>query len=324
MKLWQKVSLTALIFVMLAIQLTQFLVLERSFENSIQRERQTAVAAHEALSASLSNHAAYERLKAGKLLLSTDEIAELLHSTVTADISTAAAITVRLNGNTVTSAGAGLFGGETNLLEDLAPSDAIDEGQTVICDVGGETYLVIASTVQLETMPYALYTAYDITDVYTTREQDLTSARTTGLLCGAAISAAMLVMVLIFLHPLKVSVQTIEAVANGNYSLRVHERGSAELRTLARSINNMSASIDEREQKLREIADSRKRFADSMAHEMKTPLTSILGFADILRIKSASPQNFCSSPRRTARSSTSPTSRPVSFSRTSPTRWRRS
>ena len=43
MKLWQKVSLTALIFVMLAIQLTQFLVLERSFENSIQRERQTAV-----------------------------------------------------------------------------------------------------------------------------------------------------------------------------------------------------------------------------------------------------------------------------------------
>lgn len=287
MKLWQKVSLTALIFVMLAIQLTQFLVLERSFENSIQRERQTAVAAHEALSASLSNHAAYERLKAGKLLLSTDEIAELLHSTVTADISTAAAITVRLNGNTVTSAGAGLFGGETSLLEDLAPSDAIDEGQTVICDVGGETYLVIASTVQLETMPYALYTAYDITDVYTTREQDLTSARTTGLLCGAAISAAMLVMVLIFLHPLKVSVQTIEAVANGNYSLRVPERGSAELRTLARSINNMSASIDEREQKLREIADSRKRFADSMAHEMKTPLTSILGFADILRIKSA-------------------------------------
>ena len=132
MKLWQKVSLTALIFVMLAIQLTQFLVLERSFENSIQRERQTAVAAHEALSASLSNHAAYERLKAGKLLLSTDEIAELLHSTVTADISTAAAITVRLNGNTVTSAGAGLFGGETSLLEDLAPSDAIDEGQGTI------------------------------------------------------------------------------------------------------------------------------------------------------------------------------------------------
>ena len=284
MKLWQKVSLTALVFVMLAIQLTQFLVLERSFENSIQRERQTAVSAHEALSASLSNHAAYERLKAGKLLLSTDEIAELLSSTVTADISTASAIAVLLNGSLVTSAGAGLFEDGTGLIEALAPGDAIDEGRSVIRDIDGATYLVIASTVQLETMPYALYTAYDISDVYATREQDLAAARTTGLVCGAAISAAMLVMVLI-------SVQTIEAVANGNYSLRVPEHGSAELRTLARSINNMSASIDEREQKLREIADSRKRFADSMAHEMKTPLTSILGFADILRIKSAVSDN---------------------------------
>ncbi len=286
MKLWQKVSLTALLFVMLAIQITQFLVLERSFENALLRERQTAVSAHEALSASLSNHAAYERLKAGKLLLSTDEIADLLTSTVTADISTASSIAVFLNETLVVCAGTTLFQEDLGLLSDLVPSGAIDEGKSVIRDVGGATYLIITSTVQLETMPYALYTAYDISDVYATREQDLDAACMIGLICGAAISAAMLVMVLIFLHPLKVSVQTIEAVAKGNYSLRVPEHGSSELKTLARSINDMSTSIDEREQKLREIADSRKRFADAMAHEMKTPLTSILGFADILRIKS--------------------------------------
>ena len=64
------------------------------------------------------------------------------------------------------------------------------------------------------------------------------------------------------------------------------EKGSSELKTLAHSINEMTASINEREEKLRGIAESRKRFADAMAHEMKTPLTSILGFADILRIKS--------------------------------------
>lgn len=287
MKLWQKVSLTALVFVMLAIQLIQFFMLERSFENSIAREQQTSVAAHEALSASLSNHAAYQRLKAGKLLLSTNEIADLLENTVSTDVSTAAAIVVLLNDEIVTSVGVDITGETESGLAGLTPSEEIDEGQMVIRDIDGATYLIIASAVQLETMPYVLYTAYDITDVYTTRAQDLASARTTGLICGAALSMAMLVMVLIFLHPLKVSVRTIGEIANGNYSLRVPERGSEELKTLARSINNMSASIDEREQKLQEIADSRKRFADSMAHEMKTPLTSILGFADILRIKSS-------------------------------------
>ena len=288
MKLWQKVSLTALVFVMLAIQLTQFLVLDRSFENAIARERKSAVSAHEALSASLSNHAAYQRLKSNKLLLSTDEIADLLQSTVTAEISTATAIVVLLNGETVTKAGADIFRSTAEFDPlTLMPDGETGEGKSVICTLDGAVYLLITSTVKLEMMPYTLYTAYDITDVYTLREQDFAAAGTTGLLCGTAISAVLLVLVWIFLHPLKVSVETIGEIANGNYSLRVPEHGSAELKTLAHSINSMSISIDEREQKLREIADSRKRFADSMAHEMKTPLTSILGFADILRIKSA-------------------------------------
>lgn len=283
MKLWQKVSLTALVFVMLAIQLTQFLVLENSFENAVEREKQTAAAAHEALSASLTNHAAYQRLKKSKLLLNTDEINDLLEKTVTADISTAASIVVLLHGELITEAGINLFG-YPGAFDGLTPDGEM--GRSVIRDVGDATYLIIASTVKLEMMPYTLYTAYDVTQLYTQRAQDLASARTTGLLCGAGISAAMLLLVWIFLHPLKVSVQTIGEIANGNYSLRVPEHGAQELRTLAHSINDMSSSIDEREQKLREIADSRKRFADSMAHEMKTPLTSILGFADILRIKS--------------------------------------
>lgn len=288
MKLWQKVSLTALVFVMLAIQLTQFITLEGSFANSIYRERQLAVSAHEALGASLSNHAAYQRLKARKLLLSTDEIADLLDSTVTADISTASAIAVLLNGETVAAAGVDILHSpaEFDPLA-LTPKKEIGEGKTVICDIGGRTYLVVASTVRLETMPYTLYTAHDVTEVYLTRERDLAFAGEYGLLFGTVISAALLLLVWLFLHPLKVSVQTIGEIADGNYSLRVPERGSMELKTLARSINHMSASIDEREQRLREIADSRKRFADSMAHEMKTPLTSILGFADILRIKSS-------------------------------------
>lgn len=96
----------------------------------------------------------------------------------------------------------------------LTPGEEVSEGKAVICDLDGSTYLMIASTVRLEMMPYVLYTAYDITDVYATREQDLSSARTTGLLCGTAISAALLMLVWIFLHPLKVSVRTIGEIAD--------------------------------------------------------------------------------------------------------------
>lgn len=290
MKLWQKISLIALAFVMLAIQLTQYVLLERSFENAVEREQQTASAAHEALSASLSNHAAYQRLKAGKLLLSTEEINELLQNTVTPGISTASSIYVLRGEEIITAAGTDIFSGASDFdLSRLTPDADAHTGFSVITEIDARPQLVIASNLKLETADYVLFTAYDISEIYNTRENELSSARRTGILCSAAISAVLFLFVWLSLHPLKTAVRTIREAANGNYSLRVPEKGSEELRTLARSINHMSASIDEREQKLREIAESRRRFADSMAHEMKTPLTSILGFADILRIQRTVP-----------------------------------
>jgi len=286
MRLWQKISLISLAFVMLAIQITQYTLLERSFKNSVQREKETAVAVHEALCASLSNHASYQRLKAEKILLSTTEIDELLSNTVTPEISAASSIHVLRDGEIVAIAGIDIFSGSLEFDLYQLTFDAVDNnGFSVITDIYSVPHLVVCSDVCIETVEYTLFTAYDISDIYITRDKEITSARLTSILYGAAISIVLFIFVWISLHPLKTAVHTIRAAANGNYNLRVSEKGSEEMRVLACSVNHMSASIDEREQKLMETADSRKRFADSMAHEMKTPLTSILGFADILRIQ---------------------------------------
>ena len=47
----------------------------------------------------------------------------------------------------------------------------------------------------------------------------------------------------------------------------------------------MADSIEENVTLLQETAENRKQFINNLSHEMKTPLTSILGFADIMRIK---------------------------------------
>lgn len=286
MKLWQKLSLIALIFVMFAVQLTQFNILYSYFGNSIAREVNFAASAHSALAASLSNHAAYERLKANTLFLSTDQLTDMLKDTITTDISTADAIEVKKGGKTITAVGTDILNGASYDLTSVTPNDAVTDGKTVIFDAGGKTYLMVVSIIKLEAMSYELRTAYDVTSVYREHEVSLNNARTWGLWCGGGISVLLLLSVLGFLRPLKRAVKTIGAAAAGDYTVRMPEKGSSELKTLAHSINEMTASIDEREEKLRGIAESRKRFADAMAHEMKTPLTSILGFADILRIKS--------------------------------------
>ena len=163
----------------------------------------------------------------------------------------------------------------------------VDNGTalSVIVDIDSIPHFVVCSEVRIEAVNYTLYTSYDISEIYSIREKELHFAKLAGILCGAALSVVLFLFVWRALKPMRTAIHTIQEAANGNYTLRLPEEGSEEMRVLAHNINHMTASIDEREQKLKEIADSRKRFADSMAHEMKTPLTSILGFADILRIQ---------------------------------------
>lgn len=79
------------------------------------------------------------------------------------------------------------------------------------------------------------------------------------------------------------SIKTINKIASGDYSLRVSTSGSEEFQQLANNVNSMAVSVEENYNRIESIAEDRKRFIDSLSHEMKTPLTSILGFADILR-----------------------------------------
>lgn len=252
-------------FVTLAVQLTQFYILDSHFRSAIAREVNSAASAHSALAASLSNHAAYERLKANTLFLSTEQLTDMLKDTITTDISTADVIEVKKGGKTITAVGTEVLDGASYDLASVKPNDAITDGKTVIFDAGEKTYLMVVSVIKLEAMSYELRTVYDVTNVYDEHDASLNNARLWGLCCGGGISVLLLISVLGFLRPLKRAVKTIGAAAAGDYTVRMPEKGSSELKTLAHSINEMTASINEREEKLRGIAESRKRFADAMA-----------------------------------------------------------
>lgn len=221
-----KISLIALVFVTLAVQLTQFYILDSHFRSAIAREVNSAASAHSALAASLSNHAAYERLKANTLFLSTDQLTDMLKDTITTDISTADVIEVKKGGKTITAVGTEVLDGASYDLASVKPNDAITDGKTVIFDAGEKTYLMVVSIIKLEAMSYELRTVYDVTNVYDEHDANLNNARMWGLCCGGGISVLLLISVLGFLRPLKRAVKTIGAAAAGDYTVRMPERAA--------------------------------------------------------------------------------------------------
>ena len=228
-------------FVTLAVQLTQFYILDSHFRSAIAREVNSAASAHSALAASLSNHAAYERLKANTLFLSTEQLTDMLKDTITTDISTADVIEVKKGGKTITAVGTEVLDGASYDLASVKPNDAITDGKTVIFDAGEKTYLMVVSVIKLEAMSYELRTVYDVTNVYDEHDASLNNARLWGLCCGGGISVLLLISVLGFLRPLKRAVKTIGAAAAGDYTVRMPEKGSSVLKTLARYCTNPQA-----------------------------------------------------------------------------------
>ena len=65
-------------------------------------------------------------------------------------------------------------------------------------------------------------------------------------------------------------------LAAGQYHLRVPESGPREVRSLARSFNQLGAELEQQER-------VRQEFIENAAHELRTPLTNLQGYLEALR-----------------------------------------
>ena len=82
--------------------------------------------------------------------------------------------------------------------------------------------------------------------------------------------------------PLKRMSRAAGRMAQGDYEERLAVRGRDEIGELAESFNRMAEAVEEKVEALSRAAREREDFVANFAHEMKTPMTSIIGYADML------------------------------------------
>lgn len=109
----------------------------------------------------------------------------------------------------------------------------------------------------------------------------------------AIFAAAFLFSYLLSRHitvPLTKLARTSSEVAGGNLDARIELRRKDEIGRLAGNFNDMVgriraqiATIERDRDRLESLNKQRKVFFDNVTHELKTPLTSILGYAEMIR-----------------------------------------
>lgn len=82
--------------------------------------------------------------------------------------------------------------------------------------------------------------------------------------------------------PIKKVGKAARRIAKGNYSERIGIKGRDEVSELAADFDQMAQQVEEKIDELSDMARQKEDFAANFAHELKTPLTSVIGYADML------------------------------------------
>lgn len=236
------------------------LVVSRSFALTMERERARALGEEAAIARALTLETAE-----GNVGRSTASTLQTRYG------SNELTIYLLQNGETIT--------GEALPTVQKLPELLNTETRATLLD-GVSERLLIAHALDGE---ITLLTALDVSPVYALRRELLRGAAALGLI-GLALAGALAIWISgVLTRPLSQLADAAAKLADGDYAAPLPATKNDEMNALIRAFSRMSAAIDERETALRTQAEERQALIDALAHEMRTPLTAILGGARLLQ-----------------------------------------
>ncbi len=147
----------------------------------------------------------------------------------------------------------------------------------------GQYLLHCAGPVALPDGMLYLETVRDISALFTNRDTQYQVYRWIVLLVTGVSWAVMFALSYWLTSPIRSLGRVAGQLSEGDYSPRARVAGGDEIGELAASFNRMADAIEKNVQELEDAARRQEDFTASFVHELKTPLTSIIGYADILR-----------------------------------------
>lgn len=159
-------------------------------------------------------------------------------------------------------------------------------------DAGNNQLILEGKDIMSVTVQGILYEGEDI--LYLRYEKELTDLANIWdklqmkyIIISLAFSFVLAIILFVILRktmkPIDELTQVVDNMADGNMESRASEQGNDEIATLGKHFNQMANKIQENIELIRQESDAKQEFVDNFAHELKSPLTSIYGFAEYIQ-----------------------------------------
>ena len=165
---------------------------------------------------------------------------------------------------------------------DLSVPTADQCSYTSVADSHGHG-LIVMSILSAEDSSLELMGRFDLSDVYElrqTQQKQYLIVYVAVVLFGVLASAMLSFMLT---RPLRRLTSTVRKISGGDLSRRSKINTHDEFGQLSRDFDVMADKLQENISRLESEMQRQESFMGAFAHELKTPMTSIIGFADLLR-----------------------------------------
>lgn len=171
------------------------------------------------------------------------------------------------------------FGQDTALLQQIAEDARIWQ----VVRQGDRYYVHTGLMVDALDRNLYLETLEDVTEVFEERTLGFSVYRRVTLAMLVCSSLVMFLICTWLTKPIRLLTGATRQMAGGDYSYRAKKISNDELGQLTVDFNSMANVLEGTIGELQEAVRSREDFIAAFAHELKTPLTAIIGYADLLR-----------------------------------------
>ncbi|MCI9352112.1 MAG: HAMP domain-containing histidine kinase [Lawsonibacter sp.] len=147
----------------------------------------------------------------------------------------------------------------------------------------GRHYLTFSGAVETNGDILYLAASHDISALYSARQTQQRTYLQVFLVMCLLCAALSYTVSRVLTAPLEGLSRASRAIASGNYASRVRVRSSDEVGMVSQDFNVMADRLERQILELRQSVERQERFVGSFAHEMKTPMTSLIGYAELIR-----------------------------------------
>lgn len=179
---------------------------------------------------------------------------------------------------------------ENGLSVDHSIMEALDEENNVGYEIvrqQEETYVVVLAR---SSFPVFIETTRNITQVFENRAVVYSRYQVGVMMMTVLVGGVILLVLFLVMRNMQKLSRATRQFARGRYDTRVEIRSRDEIGMLAEDFNWMANAMNVQMEKLQDDVRRQEEFTAAFAHELKTPLTSIIGYADTIRQMELSPE----------------------------------